>query len=170
MKQKLALVRAMLHRPRLLLLDEPTAGLDVASAVAVREELVVLAEREQVTIFVTTHNMAEAETICTQIAVIRQGKLIAQGHPDTLRTRASGPRVEVFGSGFTDDVLRLLRGRPEVNSARRSNEHLIIDLRAETSLAPLVSLMVKTGAQVEEVRRDKVSLEEVFLTLTEEER
>lgn len=170
MKQKLALARAMLHRPPLLLLDEPTAGLDVASAVAVREELVALAAQEQVTVFVTTHNMGEAETLCNQIAVIRRGKLVALGHPDELRTRASGPRVEVYGSGFTKAILALLRGRPEVAAARLQNAHLAIDLSQETSLAPLVSLMVEAGAQVEEVRRDKASLEEVFLTLTEEER
>jgi ABC-2 type transport system ATP-binding protein len=170
MKQKLALARALLHRPSLLLLDEPTAGLDVASAVAVREELVALAEREHVTIFVTTHNMAEAETICSQVAVIRQGKLVALGHPDELRARTSGSRVEVYGSGFTEAILALLRARPEIAAARLQNAHLTIDLSQETSLAPLVSLMVAAGAQVEEVRRDKASLEEVFLALTEEER
>jgi len=170
MRQKLALARALLHRPPLLFLDEPTAGLDVASAVAVREELVALAARERVTIFVTTHNMAEAETICSQIAVIRQGRLVALGHPNELRARASGPRVEVLGSGFSEVILSLLRRRPEVISVRQQNEHLAIDLRPETSLAPLVSLMVEAGAQVEEVRRDTASLEEVFLALTEEER
>jgi ABC-2 type transport system ATP-binding protein len=170
MKQKLALARAMLHRPSLVLLDEPTAGLDVAAAVAVREDLISLAAREGVTVFVTTHNMAEAEKICNRIGVIRSGKLVTIGHPDELRARASGPRVEVFGHGFTNQVLALLQARSEVATAELRNEHLVIALQQESAVAPLVSLMVDAGAQVEEVRRDKASLEEVFLTLTEEER
>lgn len=67
MKQKLALARAMLHRPAMAFLDEPTAGLDVMSALAVREDLAALAEREGVTIFLTTHNMAEAEHLCRRV-------------------------------------------------------------------------------------------------------
>ncbi len=92
MKQKLALARAMLHRPPLVFLDEPTAGLDVVSAVAVREDLESLAARGGVTVFLTTHNMAEVERLCAQVAVIRAGKLVAVGHPDQLRARAGGPR------------------------------------------------------------------------------
>jgi ABC-2 type transport system ATP-binding protein len=64
----------------------------------------------------------------------------------------------------------LLRARPEVVAAEVQNSHLIIDLREETDTAPLVSLLVSEGVQVEEVRRGKASLEEVFLTLMEEER
>jgi len=65
MKQKLALARAMLHRPALVFLDEPTAGLDVVAAATVRDDLEALAAREGVTVFLTTHNMAEAERLCS---------------------------------------------------------------------------------------------------------
>jgi len=170
MKQKLALARAMLHRPPLVFLDEPTAGLDVVAAATVRDDLETLATREGVTVFLTTHNMAEAERLCAQVAVIREGSLLALGHPDQLRARAGGPRAEIFGRGFNDNVLNLLRARPEVVAAGVQNEHLAIDLREGTDVAPLVSLMVSAGVQVEEVRRGKASLEEVFLTLMEEER
>jgi ABC-2 type transport system ATP-binding protein len=170
MKQKLALARAMLHRPPLVFLDEPTAGLDVVAAAAVREDLESLAAREGVTVFLTTHNMAEAERLCSQVAVIREGKLLAIGHPDKLRARAGGPRVEIVGRGFSDRALQLLRARPEVVAAEVQNQHLELDLREETDTAPLVSLLVGAGVQVEEVRRGKASLEEVFLTLMEEER
>jgi ABC-2 type transport system ATP-binding protein len=170
MKQKLALARAMLHRPLLIFLDEPTAGLDVVAAVTVRDDLEALAAREGVTVFLTTHNMAEAEMLCSQVAVIREGELVAIGHPDELRARAGGPRLEIMGRGFDDNMLNLLRAHPDVVAAEVQNEHLTIDLREGTDAAPLVSLMVSAGVQVEEVRRGKASLEEVFLTLMEEER
>ena len=170
MKQKLALARAMLHRPALVFLDEPTAGLDVMAAVAVRDDLASLAASEGVTVFLTTHNMVEAERLCAQVAVIREGSLVAIGHPDRLRARAGGPRVEIVGRGFNEDALALLRARPEVTAAEVYGDHLAIDLHEETDTAPLVSLLVGAGVAVEEVRRGKASLEEVFVTLMQEER
>ena len=114
--------------------------------------------------------MAEAEKLCSRVAVIRQGRLVAMGHPDELRARAGSPRIEIVGRGFNDDVLELLRARSEVAAAQVHNERLVIDLRQETDTAPLVGLLVSAGVQVEEVRRGQASLEDVFLTLMEEER
>ena len=170
MKQKLALARAVLHRPQLVFLDEPTAGLDVVAANAVRESLAALAEREGVTVFLTTHNMTEAERLCQQVAVIRQGKLVAIGSSDELRARAGGPQLTLVGRGFNEDLIRSLRARSEVADVTIENGHLCIDLQDDTDSAPLVSLAVSQGAQVQEVRRGKASLEEVFLTLMEEEK
>ncbi|HHH83374.1 MAG TPA: ABC transporter ATP-binding protein, partial [Chloroflexi bacterium] len=170
MKQRLALARAMLHRPPLIFLDEPTAGLDVVSAVMVRDDLEALAAREGVTVFLTTHNMAEAERLCSQVAVIREGKLMAIGHPDELRAQAGGPRLEIIGRGFDDNVLNLLRAHVDVVAAEVENERLTIDLREGVDAAQIVSLVVSAGIQVEEVHRGRPSLEEVFLTLMEEER
>jgi ABC-2 type transport system ATP-binding protein len=169
MKQKLALARALLHRPPLVLLDEPTAGLDVPSAAAVRDDLAALAEREGTTVFLTTHNMAEAERLCSRVAVIRQGKLLAVGHPDELRARAGGPHVEIVGRGFSEDALALLRARSEVAAVKANNGRLVVDLRQEIEVAPLIRLLVDAGVEVEEVQRGKASLEEVFLTLMQEE-
>jgi ABC-2 type transport system ATP-binding protein len=169
MKQKLALARTLLHRPSVVLLDEPTAGLDVPSAAAVREDLATLAAREGVTVFLTTHNMAEADRLCSQVAVIRQGKLVTVGHPDALRAQVGGPRLEIMGRGFSEEALALLHARPEVVAIEARNGSLALDLQQDAESAPLVSLLVSAGAQVEEVRRGKASLEEVFLTLMQEE-
>jgi ABC-2 type transport system ATP-binding protein len=170
MKQKLAVARALFHHPALVFLDEPTAGFDPVSAVALRNDLASLVAREGVTVFLNTHNLTEAEKLCAQVAVIRQGKLVTVGAPDELRARTGGPQAEIVGRGFTDQMLVALRGRPEVAHADLHNGHLLIELRGESEVGPLVSLLVQAGAEVEEVRRGKASLEDVFLTLMEEER
>ncbi len=170
MKQKLAVARTLLHRPTLVFLDEPTAGLDPVAAAALHQDLAGLVAREGVTVFLTTHNLAEAEKLCQQVGVIRQGKLLAVGHPDQLRARAGGPRAEILGRGFDATALALLRARPEVAAAEIRDGRLSIELRGEADLAPLVSLLVGAGVSVEEVRKGKASLEEVFLTLMEEEK
>ena len=117
MRQKLALARALMHRPQLVFLDEPTAGLDVMAAAAVRDDLETLTSSEGVTVFLTTHNMAEAERLCSQVAVIREGKLIVVGSPDDLRKGTERPQVEIVGRGFDESMLTLLKERPEVAEA-----------------------------------------------------
>jgi len=168
MKQKLAIARVLIHRPSMIFLDEPTAGLDPVAAAELREHLAELATREGATIFLTTHNLSEAERLCSQVAVIRKGKLLAAGKPETLRAGDGGAKAEVIGTGFSDVLLDAMRARPEVASIQASDGRLLIDLNGEASLAPLVSLMVKAGADIEEVCRVRASLEEAFMTLMEE--
>jgi ABC-2 type transport system ATP-binding protein len=169
MKQKLAVARSLLPRPSLIFLDEPTAGLDPIAAAALRDDLAALATREGVTVFLTTHNLTEAEKLCNQVGVIRQGKLLAVGHPDDLRSGRGAPQMEIVGRGMTERVLHALRARPEVSAADIRNGRLIIDLAGDIDTAPLVSLLVSEGAQIDEVRKSKASLEEVFLTLMQED-
>ncbi|HWG57789.1 MAG TPA: ABC transporter ATP-binding protein [Candidatus Acidoferrales bacterium] len=170
MKQKLAIARTMLHKPPLIFLDEPTAGLDPVAAAALREELAVLASREGVTVFLTTHNLAEAEKLCGRVGVIRQGKLVAVGSPDELRRREGGQKVEIIGRGFSEQLLAKLRQRAEVEQAQTMNGRLSLNLRDGMEIAPVISLVVSEGGEVEEVRRGKASLEDVFLTLMQEEK
>ena len=171
MKQKLAVARALFHHPPLIFLDEPTAGFDPVAAAALRNDLASLVAREGVTVFLTTHNLTEAEKLCAQVGVIRQGKLLTVGNPDELRLREGGPQAEIVGHGFNDQTLALLRERPEVANVElhNNNSHLTIELRGESEIAPIVSLIVQSGGEIEEVRRGKASLEDVFLTLMEEE-
>jgi ABC-2 type transport system ATP-binding protein len=169
MKQKLAVARGLFHHPPLIFLDEPTAGFDPVAVTALHNDLTSLVAREGVTVFLTTHNLTEAEKLCAQVGVIRQGKLLIVGNPDELRVREGGPQIEIVGRGFTEQMLALLRQRPEVANAALHGEHLTVELRGEDRIAPLVSLIVQAGGEIEEVRRGKASLENVFLTLMEEE-
>jgi len=164
MKQKVALARALLHRPRLVFLDEPTAGLDPIAAAAFRTAVIELAGREGVTVFITTHNLDEAERVCDRLGVIDHGRMVAEGTPDSLRSRVSGATVTVHGKGF-DRVLPELRARPEVAAAEAADGRLEIKLTGDVAVAPLVRLMVDSGVEVEEVQKGTASLEQAFIQL-----
>jgi ABC-2 type transport system ATP-binding protein len=176
MKQKLAVARTLLHRPALVFLDEPTAGLDPLASESLRTSLAQLAQQEGVAIFLTTHNLAEAEELCQEVAVIRQGKLLAQGTPADLRAQRDAPQLTVVGRGFTQDVVTLLCERPEVVQAHISDHvgagesaQLVLDLSGNVDTAPIVSLLVESGAEVEEIRKQRASLADLFKMLMAED-
>ena len=166
MKQKVALARALLHRPRVIFLDEPTAGLDPVAAAGLRHDLLDLARRETVTVFITTHNLDEAARTCDRVGVIRGGRLVAEGPPDELG-RPAGHTVTIRGSGF-EPALDELRRRPEVRSVTADDGTLSIEFASADRAAPIVRLLVERGADVEEVRKDEASLEAAFLALLQE--
>jgi len=169
MKQKIAIARALFHHPPLLFLDEPTAGLDPLAAAALHADLTSLVANEGVTVFLNTHNLAEAEKLCAQVGLIRNGKLLALGNPDELRLRNGGHKVEIIGRGFDEKTLTLLQARPEVRRAEIQNSRLMIDLHAESRIGPLVTLIVQSGAEVEDISRGGESLEDLFLTLMQDQ-
>jgi ABC-2 type transport system ATP-binding protein len=169
MKQKLAVARAMLHQPRLIFLDEPTAGLDPLAAAALRDDLEGLARLQGVTVFLTTHNLPEAEKLCSQVAVVRGGKLLMVGAPDELRMRTGGPRLEVVGRGLTAQVVAGLRALPAVGQVQANETHVEVELKDAEQSAQIVQFLVAQGVQIEEVRKGKASLEEAFLSLMEAE-
>ena len=169
MKQKLAVARALFHHPPLIFLDEPTAGFDPVAAAALHADLTSLVTHEGVTVFLNTHNLAEAEKLCAQVGVIRNGKLLTIGNPDDLRLRKGGHQVEIIGNGFNEKTLTLLLARPEVVRVEIQNNHLLIELRGESPTGPLVTQIVQSGGEVEEIRRTGTSLEDLFLTLMKEE-
>ncbi|GIV62776.1 MAG: multidrug ABC transporter ATP-binding protein [Bellilinea sp.] len=168
MKQKLAIARVLLHRPQLVFLDEPTAGLDVPTAAALREDLLRMAAQEGTTIFLTTHNLNEAEKLCAQVAVIRSGQLLAVGSPQELRLRAGQPRLQIIAHGINEQMLAVLRNQPTVSAVKPCNGFLEIALKETAGASELVKLLVEQGAEIEEVRKDSASLEEAFLSLLEE--
>ena len=169
MKQKLAIARALMHRPQLIFLDEPTAGLDPVAAAALREDLAQLASDQQVTIFLTTHNLTDAEKLCEQVAVIRAGKLLAVGARKDQRGRKSTVQAEIRGTGITPQLIEQVAAQPGVISLRPQNGYHLLELRAGEEIAPIVTLLIAGGAQIEEVRKNRASLEEIFLDLVEDE-
>jgi ABC-2 type transport system ATP-binding protein len=165
MKQKLAIARALLHRPELVFLDEPTAGLDPVAAAALRDDIAGLAAREGTTVFVTTHNLAEAERMCARVGVVRRGRLLAVGTPAELAAAAGGVRVRVSGGRLTDEVVAAVSGRWPDADVRRDGGALEVRLPADASAAPFVRMLVEHGVEIDEVRRVHATLEDAFLSL-----
>lgn len=169
MKLKVAVARALLHHPSVIFLDEPTAGLDPVAAALLREDIAKLVEQEGVTVFLNTHNLTEAEKLCAQIGVIRNGKLLSVGSPDQLTRGKAANRLEIKGNGFTQQILSQLRNQPQVESVIERNSHLEITLSNIAEASSIVSFLINAGAQIEEVHKNKANLEDVFLKMMEEE-
>jgi ABC-2 type transport system ATP-binding protein len=166
MKRKLALARALVHRPELIFLDEPTAGLDPGAAAALRDDLAGLAKESNATIFLNTHNLAEAERLCDRVGVIARGRLLAFGTPRELRHQLESQRVEVFGTGFQPEWRDALAGLPGLSDVEIRNGRIEARVETGASVAPLVRMLVEHGADIEEVRRGAATLEDVYLQLT----
>jgi ABC-2 type transport system ATP-binding protein len=172
MKQKLAVARTLLHRPSLVFLDEPTAGLDPVAAAALRQDLAAQVTRDGITVFLTTHNLTEAEKLCGRVAVIRNGKLLAVGHPDDLRRQAHGAgrtTATFVGHGLDGRAKASLEAHPDVFRATGDDSQLEVQLRDQGPVAPLVALLVSNGAAIEEIRRPKATLEDLFLDLVDDQ-
>jgi ABC-2 type transport system ATP-binding protein len=162
MRQRLALVRALLHSPSVLLLDEPTSALDPESARTVRNMLKTL-RTNGATILVCTHNLSEAEELSDRIAIIRRGQLIAEGSTDQLRARLLGPAVfEMKLAETTDDLVSALEDLAEVID--RQPDRIRFRAADPRSANPeILRRVIARGAKVIELREVTPSLETVYL-------
>jgi ABC-2 type transport system ATP-binding protein len=94
MKQKLAVVRTLIHKPQLVFLDEPSSGLDPLAAANLRDDLRNLVDQEKVTVFLTTHHLAEAEQLCNRVAILNNGIILTSGKPREIISRTGKANLE----------------------------------------------------------------------------
>ncbi len=167
MQQKLAIVRAMVHDPEVVFLDEPTAALAPESAKIVRDFILEL-KRERRTIFLCTHNLYEAERLCDRVAIIK-GRLIAVGSPGELERRMGSGRVEIQLRRVSRAVAAAVRRLPCVRSVRVSGRRLLVEVDDPESANPeIVETIVRSGGKVCFVSRAAPALEEAYLRLVGE--
>ena len=162
MRQRLGLAQALLPRPELIVLDEPTSGLDPQGMKEVRDLIRHLAQREQVTVFLSSHLLHEVEQVCNRVAVIHKGKLITAGNvADIKRDDAEVVRIAV------DDRERaaaLLEGEPWVTAVSAEGQRLRVRM-AHHRAADANALLVGAGLRVSALEPEQRSLEEAFLAL-----
>jgi ABC-2 type transport system ATP-binding protein len=164
MKQKLAIARALLHEPRILFLDEPTASLDPEAAHMVREFIIELREKGR-TIFICTHNLDEAERLCDRIAVVKT-RLLVMDTPDRLRSSIFGRKV-VFHLNIADEKLASsINLMPYVTECKVIDNKLLVTLDDPEKQNPeIIRVLVEAGAEVQFVGELRHSLEDVYLQL-----
>ena len=165
MRQKLALARALLHEPKVLLLDEPTAGLDPESALSVREFIEEL-KGERRTVLMCTHNLPEAERLCDRIAFLKT-RLIALGNPEELKAHLFGRRTLVRLANPNPRLPQAL-DLPFVKDASLNGNVLAVAVSdPERDNPKLVRRLVELGAEIQYVTEEKRTLEDVYLELME---
>ena len=173
-KQRLSIPRALLHRPRMLFLDEPTRSLDPTATFRLHEFIETeLLQREGMTILLTTHRLDEADRLSHRIGIMDNGRLRAQGTPDELRARL-GPTIgfKIAVSGLTGDPAVLGAGLPGTLRAEPQTEagSWLLKLQATDSdqaLAICITRIVQAGGQIRDVQRELPSLDQVFQRFTQ---
>jgi len=171
MKRRLTIAAGIIHRPRILFLDEPTTGIDVASARQVRD-LVRELNRAGTTIFLTTHYIEEAERLCHRVAFIVDGRIVRLGTLDELMRDVQRDTVVQFRIGETGrDVLSGLRSRFAGERVEQAGPGVFrVSSAVETNLTPFVRFFEEEGVDVYEARVIRPSLEDVFVRVTGIER
>lgn len=162
MRQKLAIIRALLHDPPVLMLDEPTSAMDPQSAKIVRDAITSLRDEKR-TILLCTHNLAEAEMLADRIAVIRRGKIIATGSPVNLKKRLLGePLMEVKLAASIDGLEAELAGMVHIESSGQDWFRYRTAAPQETNPA-LLRFLTGSGVDVVTLSQVSQSLEDVYL-------
>ncbi len=177
MKARLSIARALLHDPKVLILDEPTLGLDPYSARTIRELLVKLAHEEGKTVLITSHNMFEVEMICDRVAIINEGRIIALGTIDELKRLVSKEVpvvIEAWRPGLTSDVLvDRIRVKLGVMVSVTVGDNGLTRIRAlvpvgeeDRFIHEAIEVLRELGARIRAARSLEPSLEDVFIKLT----
>src|SRR5579864_2714232 len=167
MKRRLDLALALVHRPRVLFLDEPTTGLDPQSRAALWTEVGRLAREDGVTVFLTTQYLEEADVLADRVGIIDHGHIVAEGTPDALKAEIGRPTVEVTPAGADGrgDVAEILeRFGTLVPSSRGVAVRL--ESSSEAGLAEVVRALDAKGLKVDNLELHSPSLDDVFLAKT----
>lgn len=169
MKQRLALARALLHKPEVLFLDEPTAALDPVATRHVHALVETLARREGCTVLLCTHNLVEAQRLCDRVAVLEQGRLMALGTPSEL-TRQYVRRLDVdleVDPVQIDLAMQTLQGFPQlvIGVPKREKDMITMTLSGRESIPELLSILLGQGLRVYRFAPREADLEEVYFAL-----
>ncbi|MCD6491906.1 MAG: ABC transporter ATP-binding protein [Candidatus Korarchaeota archaeon] len=161
MKQRLALIRTVLHRPKVLLLDEPTSGLSPEIAIRVRDLIKKLAEKEDVTIFLSTHNLDEAERLCDRVAVIFSGKILLIGSPSAMEKEIK--HVIIRLRKISEPMINALKEKA-IKFHISGEQTILLEVKNYSKEVPeVIKILVLEGAEILSVEPERKSLWDIYM-------
>ncbi len=167
MKRRLEIARGLIHRPKVLFLDEPTLGLDAQTRRRIWDYIKKLNKETGITMILTTHYMEEADYLCDRVAIIDHGKIVAIDNPLNLKNRLGGDIVSLEFEGDANNYIEKLKELKWIKSLRVQNGILRMSMEmAERKIPTLLNLAEKIGININSVNLHKPSLEDVFLFYT----
>ncbi len=167
MRRRLQLVMGLLHEPKVLFLDEPTLGLDVQTRSKMWDYIKGLNKDKGLTVFMTTHYLEEADSLCDEVAIIDHGTIKISGSPAQLKETVGGDIVTLTLSDGTEDLTGFFQNIESVKEVNKTDSVYRIKLpKAETKLPAIVEGVIRKQLQIKEISFTKPSLDQVFLEVT----
>jgi len=169
MRQRLALARAMAPDPELLVLDEPTAGVDPTGQIEIRQVMLDLIHRQGKTILLSSHNLDEVQRVCDRIALIHKGEIKLYGELDKLQRERGQGGVEIeTASEIPPSILTELQALPGVSIRDQRGKMLTLNVAASVDVSSIVTLLAGRGVKIEQFKKQAASLEEMYTTIVKE--
>jgi len=166
MRKRLELAEGLIHRPKVLFLDEPTLGLDVQTRTTMWDHIRALKKSSNMTVFMTTHYLEEADSLCDRIGIIDKGKIMALDTPHNLKKALGGDIISLKVGGEADFTEAISAVEGVLSVQKEDSSYRVKVTNGETLTAPLLQEITKGGGKVTYVSLERPNMDQVFLEFT----
>jgi ABC-2 type transport system ATP-binding protein len=169
MRQRLALARSLVHDPEVLILDEPTSGVDPSGQIEIRQIMLDIVHKENKTILLSSHNLDEVQRICNRIALIDRGEIKLYGELENLRQKmgSRGVIIETV-QNIPESLMTELKSSAHLGLKEKKERTLIFSPPEGTEISDIISFLINRGIKIEEAVKKEASLEEMYAAILKE--
>jgi ABC-2 type transport system ATP-binding protein len=169
MRQRLALARSLVHDPEVLILDEPTAGVDPSGQIEIRQIMLNIVRKENKTIFLSSHNLDEVQRICNRIALIDRGEIKLYGELENLRRKmGSGVVIIETVQDIPESLLAEIKKLSHFGLKEKNERTLVFSPQEGTEISDIISFLTSRSIKIDEAVKKEASLEEMYAAILEE--